>query len=59
MLVTSLLISINKLILADVNRRTVLNNEYNLEIEGVNWEKDRSNWQQKRKAEVMKFSLNF
>ena len=36
MRVTSLLISINKLILADVNRRTVLNNEYNLEIEGVN-----------------------
>ena len=59
MLVTSLLISINKLILADVNRRTVLNNEYNLEIEGVNWEKDRSNWQQKRKAKVMKFNLNF
>ena len=58
MLVTSLLISINKLILADVNRRTVLNNEYNLEI-GVNWEKDRSNWQQKRKAKVMKFNLNF
>ena len=37
MLVTSLLI-INKLTLADVSKRTVLNNEYNLEIEGVNWE---------------------
>ena len=61
MLVTSLLI-INKLTLADVSKRTVLNNEYNLEIEGVNWENkiDQIDRKKIKKAKVInKFSLNF